>query len=152
MASKLSRLILAGLLGWALAVMPAAAATAPNLDLKEALRLAWKANPGMQVSRLQALIAGEEVVRARSGFLPTVKSEVSQTIYDNEVQAKIPSGAIPGFGAGRVHHLPHNQPQLLEQQDLPRSDHFRLLGHPLPLPGRGPGQVGQPPGHGQDPG
>ena len=99
MASKFSRLILAGLLGWALAVMPAAAATAPNLDLKEALRLAWKANPGMQVSRLQALIAGEEVIRARSGFLPTVKSEVSQNIYDNEVQAKIPSGSIPGFSA-----------------------------------------------------
>ena len=74
MPSKFSRLILAGLLGWALAVMPAAAATSPNLDLKEALRLAWKANPGMQVSRLQALIAGEEVIRARSGFLPTVKS------------------------------------------------------------------------------
>ena len=53
----------------------------------------------MQVSRLQALIAGEEVVRARSGFLPTVKSEVSQNIYDNEVQAKIPSGSIPGFSA-----------------------------------------------------
>ena len=80
MPSKFSRLILAGLWIWALAVMPAAAATSPNLDLKEALRLAWKANPGMQVSRLQALIAGEEVIRARSGFLPTVKSEVSQTI------------------------------------------------------------------------
>ena len=51
----------------------------------------------MQISRLQALIAGEEVVRARSGFLPTVKSEVSQTIYDNEIQAKIPSGTIPGL-------------------------------------------------------
>lgn len=99
MASKFSRLILAGLLGCALAAMPAAAATSPNLDLKEALRLAWKANPGMQVSRLQALIAGEEVIRARSGFLPTVKSEVSQNIYDNEVQAKIPSGSIPGFSA-----------------------------------------------------
>ncbi len=99
MPSKFSRLILAGLWGWALAVMPAAAATAPSLDLKEALRLAWKANPGMQVSRLQALIAGEEVIRARSGFLPTVKSEVSQNIYDNEVQAKIPSGSIPGFNA-----------------------------------------------------
>ncbi|MFI5331138.1 MAG: TolC family protein [Desulfobaccales bacterium] len=97
MASKFSRLILAGLLGWALAAMPAAAATSPNLDLTEALRLAWKANPGMQVSRLQALIAGEEVIRARSGFLPTVKSDVSQTINDNEVQTKIPPGTIPGL-------------------------------------------------------
>ncbi|MCX5894152.1 MAG: TolC family protein, partial [Deltaproteobacteria bacterium] len=71
----------------------------PALDLKEALRLAWKANPNMQISRLQALIAGEEVVRARSGFLPTVKSEVSQTINDNEIQSKIPIGSfpIPGF-------------------------------------------------------
>ncbi len=96
MASKLSRLILAGLLGWALAVMPAAAATAPNLDLKEALRLAWKANPGMQVSRLQALIAGEEVIRARSGFLPTVQSQVSQTINDEPLKTKIPPGTISG--------------------------------------------------------
>jgi outer membrane protein len=94
---KLCRPILLGLLGLALAVWPAAAATASTLDLKEALRLAWKANPGMQVSRLQALIAGEEVIRARSGFLPTVKSEVSQTINDNETQAKIPAGTIPGL-------------------------------------------------------
>ncbi len=97
MASKFSRLILAGLLGWALTAMPAAAATAaPNLDLKEALRLAWKANPTMQISRLQALIAGEEVLRARSGFLPTVKSEVSQTINDNEIQTKISANQFPG--------------------------------------------------------
>ena len=41
---------------------------APSLTLKEALRLAWKANPTLQISRLQALIAGEEVVRARSGL------------------------------------------------------------------------------------
>ena len=83
---------------WSLtaAVPAAAAATPPALDLKEALRLAWKANPTMQISRLQSLIAGEEVVRARSGFLPTVKSEVSQTIYDNEIQSKVPSGTIPG--------------------------------------------------------
>ncbi len=99
MASKFSRLILAGLWGWALVVMPAAAATSPDLDLKEALRLAWKANPGMQVSRLQALIAGEEVIRARSGFLPRVKSDVSQTINDNEIQTKISPGSVPGgFG------------------------------------------------------
>ncbi|MCX5893596.1 MAG: TolC family protein, partial [Deltaproteobacteria bacterium] len=68
-------------------------------DLKEALRLAWKANPNMQISRLQALIAGEEVVRARSGFLPTVQSQVGQTINDNEIQSKIPAGTLSG-GAG----------------------------------------------------
>jgi len=97
---KFSRVILAGLLSWALSVMPAAAAGAPTaLDLKEALRLAWKANPTMQISRLQSLIAGQEVVRARSGFLPTVRSDVSQTIYDNEIQSKIPAGTLPG-GAG----------------------------------------------------
>jgi outer membrane protein len=78
---------------WA-AAPPAAATT---LDLKEALRLAWKANPSLQISRLQSLIAGEEVVRARSGFLPTIKSETYQTIYDNEIQSKIPTGAIPGL-------------------------------------------------------
>ena len=90
-----------GLLIWGLLAVPGSAAEPPpSLTLKDALRLAWKANPGLQVSRLQSLIAGEEVVRARSGFLPTVKSEVSQTIYDNEVQAKIASNAFPGGGAG----------------------------------------------------
>jgi outer membrane protein len=85
---------------WSLLAVPGGAAEAPApLTLKDALRLAWKANPTMKISRLQSLIAGEEVVRARSGFLPTVKSEVSQTIYDNEVQAKIPASALPGASA-----------------------------------------------------
>lgn len=101
--TKFSRLMLPGLLGVVLAVLPAAAAEAPpTLDLKEALRLAWKANPNLQISRLQALIAGEEVVRARSGFLPTMKSEVSQTINDNEIQTKIPGGIIPGGPGGTL--------------------------------------------------
>jgi outer membrane protein TolC len=52
----------------------------------------------MKISRLQSLIAGEEVVRARSGFLPTVKAEGSHTINDNETQTKIPAGALPGLG------------------------------------------------------
>ena len=74
----------------------------PALDLKEALGLAWKANPTLQISRLQSLIAGEEVVRARSGFLPTMKSEVSQTINDNEIQSKIPAGTLPGDSTGAL--------------------------------------------------
>jgi outer membrane protein len=93
------RLALSGWLIWSLtAAIPAGGAdpATPTLDLKEALGLAWKANPTLQISRLQSLIAGEEVVRARSGFLPTLKSQVSQTIYDNEIQSKVPSGTIPG--------------------------------------------------------
>jgi outer membrane protein len=92
--------ILSGWLILSLSAAPGLAeAPAPTLDLKEALRLAWKANPGLQISRLQALIAGEEVVRARSGFLPTVKTDTSQTIYDNEIQSKIPTSILPGgFG------------------------------------------------------
>jgi len=75
---------------------PAPAGEKPGtLDLKEALRLAWKANPNLQVSRLQSLIAGQEVVRARSGFLPTVKSEVTQTIFDDAQKMKIGGGAGP---------------------------------------------------------
>jgi outer membrane protein len=97
------RLILLGVLTWSLTAAGGGAAEAPStLDLKEALRLAWKANPNMQISRLQSLIAGEEVVRARSGFLPTIKSEVSQTIYDNEIQSKIPAGTIPGVSTGTL--------------------------------------------------
>jgi outer membrane protein len=95
-------LIIAALIVSLALASPAAAEAPATLDLKEALRLAWKANPTLQVSRLQSLIAGEEVVRARSGFLPTVKSEVSQTIFDNETQSKIPAGAIPGFTSGFV--------------------------------------------------
>jgi outer membrane protein len=96
-------LLLMGLLTWSLTVIPGVAAeTPPTLDLKEALRLAWRANPTLQISRLHALIAGEEVVRARSGFLPTMKSEVSQTINDNEIQVKIPAGTIPGGTIGAL--------------------------------------------------
>jgi len=46
---------------------------------------------------LEELIADQEVVRARSGFFPQVKSEVSQTIFDLPPKVKIPSGSIyPG--------------------------------------------------------
>ncbi len=93
------RLILLGWLTWSLAMAsPGIGAEAPaTLDLKAALGLAWKANPTLRVSRLQALIAGEEVVRARSGFLPTLKSEVSQTIYDDQIKTRLPAGTIPQF-------------------------------------------------------
>lgn len=103
------RLLLLGTLTWSLAIAPPgvgagapppAPTSAPaTLDLKAALALAWKANPNLRVSRLQSLIAGEEVVRARSGFLPSLKSEVSQTIYDDQIKTKIPPGTIPGFSS-----------------------------------------------------
>jgi outer membrane protein TolC len=65
------------------------------LDLREALRLAWKANPTLKVSRLEELIAGEEVVRARSGFLPQIKAEASQTILDDPTKMTFGSVSIP---------------------------------------------------------
>jgi outer membrane protein len=79
---------------WGGTVFPGGAAEPPatQLDLKEALRLAWKANPNLQISRLQALIAGEQVVRARSGLLPQVKTQVSQTIYDDPLKFSFPGG------------------------------------------------------------
>ena len=73
-----------------------AAAAPRSLNLKEALHLAWKANPSLQVSRLEQLIAGQEIIRARSGFLPKVKSEVSQTFYDLATELKVQGG--PGSG------------------------------------------------------
>ncbi len=94
------RLILLAGLTWSLALAsPGIGAEAPpaTLDLKAALGLAWKANPTLRVSRLQSLIAGEDVVRARSGFLPTLKSEVSQTIYDDQIKTKLPAGTLPQF-------------------------------------------------------
>ncbi len=85
-------LILAG--GWPLSGQ---AGEAPrSLNLKEALRLAWKANPQLQVSRLEELIADQEVVRARSGFLPKVRSEVNQTMYDLATKIKVQGGIASG--------------------------------------------------------
>ena len=76
-------------------VFPGGTAEPPatRLDLKEALRLAWKANPNLQISRLQALIAGEQVVRARSGLLPQINSQVGQTIYDDPMKFSFAGGS-----------------------------------------------------------
>uniref|UniRef100_A0A7V6A114 TolC family protein n=1 Tax=Desulfobacca acetoxidans TaxID=60893 RepID=A0A7V6A114_9BACT len=83
---------------WGLWPLSGAAAEAPrSLNLKEALRLAWKANPSLQVSRLEALIADQEVVRARSGFLPKVRGHVSQTFYDQAYRIKLPAGGGVSF-------------------------------------------------------
>jgi outer membrane protein TolC len=91
--------LLALLGGLSLAVTTGAQAPPKSLDLKEALRLAWKANPALQVSRLQVLIAGEEVVRARSGFLPQVRAEVGQTLLDQPTKIRFqgPLAAAPSF-------------------------------------------------------
>jgi outer membrane protein len=99
-ARNFGRVLLCALAIWGVIISPCGAAeTTPHLDLKEALRLAWKANPNLQISRLQALIAGEEVVRARSGLLPQVNSLTTQTIYDNPMKTKVGVPA-PGFPGG----------------------------------------------------
>ena len=101
-SGRYGRLLLLGLATLSLLSTPGGSSAAeppPTLDLQEALRLAWKANPTLKISRLQSLIAGEEVVRARSGFLPTVKSQVSQTIYDDPLKFKITGMAIPSSPA-----------------------------------------------------
>jgi outer membrane protein TolC len=93
-------LLLSTLALWVLAAASGGAQEPPRtLDLKEALQLAWKANPTLQVARLQALIAGEDVVRARSGFLPQVKSEVSQTVLDDPTKLNITGSPSPGGAA-----------------------------------------------------
>ena len=90
----LSCFVLGGL--WPL---PARAAEAPrSLNLKQALGLAWKANPNLQVSRLEQLIADQDVVRARSGFLPKVKDETYQTIYDLGTRIKVTQGVPNSAG------------------------------------------------------
>jgi len=84
-------LFLLGLGAWA------QAEEAPRpLNLKEALRLAWKANPDLRVSRLEGLIADQEIVRARSAFLPKVKSDVNQTMYDLATRINVRAGFGPG--------------------------------------------------------
>ena len=74
-ASNLWRRLGFLLIFWSATVFPGGAAEPPvtQLDLKEALRLAWKANPNLQISRLQALVAGDQVVRARWGGCPRSK-------------------------------------------------------------------------------
>ncbi len=75
-----------------------------QLNLKEALRLAAKANPTLKISRLEELIADQEVVRARSGYLPHVRTDVNYTIYDNPIKVEVggvqtPLGAAPNVTA-----------------------------------------------------
>ena len=77
---------------WPLAAFSQTAAAPLSLTLKDALGLAWKANPSLQVSRLEELIAGQDVVRARSGFLPKVKSDFNQTVYDQATKIRVPAG------------------------------------------------------------
>jgi outer membrane protein len=90
--------VLVCLVLWGLMPLAARAAEAPrSLNLKEALSLAWKANPTLQVSRLEELIADQDVVRARSGFLPKVKNETSQTIYDLGTRIRVTQG-VPSSG------------------------------------------------------
>ncbi|MBM4274801.1 MAG: TolC family protein [Deltaproteobacteria bacterium] len=94
-------LVVMGSLG--LAWTAAAQVPPRSLDLKEALRLAWKANPTLQVSRLQVLIAGEEVVRARSGFLPQVRAELGQTFLDDPTKIRIQGvPPVPGTSTPTV--------------------------------------------------
>jgi TolC family type I secretion outer membrane protein len=90
-----------GLLVCGVAVTSALALESPKkLNLNEALRLAWKANPSLQISRVEELIAGEEVVRARSGFLPQVRAQVSQTIYDDPTKIKFATPTTGNVPAG----------------------------------------------------
>lgn len=85
------------LIFWGLWSLPVRAAEKPrSLNLKQALALAWKANPTLQVSRLEQLIADQDVVRARSGFLPKVKDETSQTIYDLGTRIRVSQGVPSG--------------------------------------------------------
>ncbi len=99
----LKYLFLIGLLGWRLAGGLAWGADPPQkLTLAEALHLAWKANPTLQISRVEELIAGEEMIRARSRFLPHVESRVSQTIYDNPIKVEIRGIETPIGPAPRV--------------------------------------------------
>ena len=102
-AINFGRVLLCALAIWSVTSSPGAAAEppAPHLDLKEALRLAWKANPNLKISRLQALIAGEQIVRARSGLLPQVNTQVGQTIYDDPMKLKFNPG-IAGFSNSLV--------------------------------------------------
>ena len=70
-----------------------------SLIVPAILILLFGANPSLQVSRVEELIAEQDVVRARSGFLPRVKAQSSQTIYDAPTRIQITAGPIPEAGS-----------------------------------------------------
>jgi outer membrane protein len=55
----------------------------PTLTLSDAFQQAWKENANLKVSRLQELIAEQDRIRARAGFLPTIKANTIQQLYDD---------------------------------------------------------------------
>ncbi len=55
----------------------------PVLTLGEAFQKAWKENANLKMSRVQELIAEQDRIRARAGFLPTIKAHTFQQIYDD---------------------------------------------------------------------
>lgn len=65
------------------------------LTLSQALKMAWKKNAALKVSRLEQHIADKEVVRARSGYLPKLEARTTHTLYDDPMKVKV-VGAI-GF-------------------------------------------------------
>lgn len=70
-------------------VMPSLAATPPPppsgtvLTLGDAFQQAWKENANLKLSRVQELIAEQDRVRARAGFLPLVKANTTHQFYDD---------------------------------------------------------------------
>lgn len=66
------------------------------LTLSQALKLAWKENPTLKVSRLEERIAEQQVVRARSGYLPRIDAKTTQTIYDDPTKFAVTETAMPG--------------------------------------------------------
>ncbi len=59
------------------------AAGGQTLTLSEAFQRAWKENAHLKLSRVQELIAEQDRVRARAGFLPTIKANTFHQFYDD---------------------------------------------------------------------
>ena len=55
----------------------------PVLTLGDAFHKAWKENANLKLSRVQELIAEQDRIRARAGFLPTVKANTFHQVYDD---------------------------------------------------------------------
>jgi outer membrane protein len=80
---------------WGIAAPPST--SGPSLTLSEAFQMAWKENANLKVSRLQELIAEQERIRARSGFLPTLKANTIQQMYDDPRKYIFPGSGFPPF-------------------------------------------------------
>lgn len=72
-----------------------------NISLKEAIKLAFQNRPDLQNQKVKEQLAGHEVVKAKSAFLPTFDLGVDARLNTQLQTNVIPGAAFGGNGADR---------------------------------------------------